>query len=119
MSLTAVRQLDFYYKFKEDTWKPSNMRLVLYHNSTLHQWHSNRKVIRNERLTAPMKKPVGYVSLHNGKWLFVNQTLGDLKDVTEDKLIKIGSSVELTDGKKLLLSGKDDGHVAIVSLANT
>jgi len=116
---SSIPVLDFYYKFKEDTWKPSNMRLVLYHNSTLHQWHSNRKVIRNERLTAPMKKPVGYVSLHNGKWLFVNQTLGDLKDVTEDKLIKIGSSVELTDGKKLLLSGKDDGHVAIVSLANT
>ena len=115
---TSIPVFDFYFKFKEDTWKPANMRLVVYHNLTLHKWHSNRRVIRNERLTDESKKPVGYVSFHKGKWLLVNQGLDGLKDLTEGKDIKTGESVELVDGKKLLLSSAGDGHVAIISMAN-
>jgi len=115
----AIPVLDFYFQFKPNVWKPENQRLVVYNNATLHQWHSNRNVIRNERLTDTQKHPVGYFSFHNGKWLFVNQKLNNLKDKTDDVDIPIGGMVELTNGKQLVLSTDEGGRVAIISLANT
>src|SRR5690606_33770119 len=100
----SIPVLDFYFQFKPNVWKPENQRLVVYNNATLHQWHSNRNVIRNERLTDTQKHPVGYFSFHNGKWLFVNQKLNNLKDKTDDVDIPIGGMVELTNGKQLVLS---------------
>ena len=41
-----------------------------------------------------------------------------MKDLTEDKEIQIGSMVELTDGKKLLLSKEDGGRVVVITMAN-
>jgi hypothetical protein len=75
-------------------------------------------VIRNERLTDADKIPVGYFTFHNGRWVLVNQKLTSLKDVTEDKEIPPGSMVELTDGKKLLLSKEDGGRIVLITLAN-
>lgn len=114
----SIPVLDFFYQFKAGVWKPENQRLVVYNNSTLHQWHSNRNIIRNEKLTDVQKASVGYFSFHNGKWVFVNQKLTSLKDVTDDKEIAIGSMVEITDGKKLLLSKEEGGRVVIITIAN-
>jgi hypothetical protein len=114
----SIPILDFYYQFKVGVWKPENQRLVVYNNSTLHQWHSNKNVIRNEQLTEKQKVRDGYFSFFNGKWLFVNEKLTSLKDVTDDVDIPIGSFVELSNGKKLLLSKDDGGRVAIISIAN-
>jgi hypothetical protein len=115
----SIPILDFYYQFKVGVWKPENQRLVVYNNSTLHQWHSNKNVIRNEQLTEKQKVRDGYFSFFNGKWLFVNEKLTSLKDVTDDVDIPVGSFVELSNGKKLLLSKDDGGRVAIISIANT
>ena len=60
----------------------------------------------------------GYFAFHNNKWVFVNQRLTSLKDVTEDKQIPIGSMIEITDGKKILFSKEDGGRVAIITIAN-
>lgn len=114
----SIPVLDFFYQFKPNVWKPENQRLVVYNNSTLHQWHSNRNVVRNEKLTDAQKVRVGYFSYHNNKWVFVNEKLASLKDVTEDKEVPIGSMVELSDGKKLLLSKEEGGRVVIISIAN-
>jgi serine/threonine protein kinase len=114
----SIPILDFYYQFKENVWKPENQRLVIYNQSTLHQWHSNRKIVRNEQLSTKQRVRDGYFSFYNGKWVFVNEKLTSLKDVSEDKEIQIGSFVELNNGKKLLLSKENGGRVAIVSLAN-
>lgn len=114
----TIPVLDFYYQFKPNVWKPENQRLVVYNNATLHQWHSNRNVIRNERLTDAEKISVGYFSFYNGKWVFVNQKLTSLSDKTEGKDIPIGSMVEITNGKQLLLSKEDGGRVAVISIAN-
>jgi serine/threonine protein kinase len=110
--------LDLYYQFKPNVWKPENHRLMVYHNQYLFQWHVTRNVIRNERLTDADKIPVGYFTFHNGRWVLVNQKLTSLKDVTEDKEIPPGSMVELTDGKKLLLSKEDGGRIVLITLAN-
>ncbi len=114
----SIPVLDFFYQFKPNVWKPENQRLVIYNNSTLHLWHSDKNIIRNERLTDAQKARVGYFSFHNGNWVFVNERLSTLKDVSEGKDIPIGSMIELTDGKKLLLSKDDGGRVVIISIAN-
>jgi uncharacterized Zn-finger protein len=114
----SIPVLDFFYQFRPNVWKPENQRLVVYNNSTLHQWHSNKNLIRNEKLTAAQKQKVGYFSFFNGQWVLVNEKLTSLKDVTEDKEIPIGSMVDLTEGKKLLLSKEEGGRVVIISIAN-
>lgn len=114
----SIPVLDFFYQFRPNVWKPENQRLVVYNNSTLHQWHSNKNLIRNEKLTAAQKQKVGYFSFFNGQWVLVNEKLTSLKDVTEDKEIPIGGMVDLTEGKKLLLSKEEGGRVVIISIAN-
>jgi hypothetical protein len=94
------------------------MRLVICHNTTLHKWHSDRNIVRNERLTDLDKKRVGYFSFYNGKWLFVNDSLNHLKDLTNDIEIPIGKSVEIIDGNKLLLSKEGKGRIVTITFAN-
>jgi serine/threonine protein kinase len=110
--------LDLYYQFKPSVWKPENHRLMVYHNQYLFQWHVNRNIARNEKLTPEQKIPVGYFTFHNNKWVLVNQKLTYLKDLTEDKLIGINQMVELTHGKRLLLSNEDGGRVVNITMAN-
>ena len=110
--------LDLYFQFKPSVWKPENQRVMVYHNQYLFQWHVNRNITRNERLTAEQKVPVGYFTFHQNKWVFVNQKLTSLVDKTEDKEIGIGEMVEITDGKKLLLSKEDGGRVVVITMAN-
>ena len=110
--------LDLYFQFKPAVWKPENHRLMVYNNQYLFEWHVNRNLIRNEKLTAAQKVPVGYFTFHNNKWVLVNQKLTSLVDKTEDKEIPIGAMVELTDGKKLLLSKEDGGRVVVITMDN-
>jgi len=114
----TIPVLDLFYQFKPNIWKPENQRIVVYNNATLHQWHSNKNIVRNEKLTDKEKVSDGYFAFHNSKWVFVNQKLTSLKDVTEDKQIPIGSMVEITNGKKLLFSKEDGGRQAIITIEN-
>ena len=115
---TSIPVLDFFYEFKPGVWKPENQRLVLYNNSTLHKWHVDRNIIRNERLTDSDKKRVGYFIFHNNQWLFVNESLHSLKDLTNDIEVPIGKTVELIDGNKLLLSKDPGGRVVTITITN-
>lgn len=110
--------LDFYFQFKPGVWKPENQRVMVYNNQYLFQWHVNRNLIRSERVTNEQKVPVGYFTYHNNNWVFVNQKLSTLKDLTEDKLVPIGTMVQITDGKKLLLDSSDGGRVVLITITN-
>lgn len=110
--------LDLYYQFKPTVWKPENHRLMVYHNQYLFQWHVNRNIARNEKLTDEQKVPVGYFTFHNNKWVLVNQKLTSLVDKTDNVDIPIGAMVELTHGKQLLLSKEEGGRVVLITLAN-
>ncbi|MGH1519317.1 helix-hairpin-helix domain-containing protein [Chryseobacterium sp. JK1] len=110
--------LDLYFKFEDEVWKPENHRLMVYHNQYLFKWHVSRKIIRNENLTMQDKMPVGYFTFHHGKWVLVNQALQGMKDITEQKEIPPGSMVELTDGKKILLSDEEGGRLIYVTMVN-
>ncbi|MCK5726892.1 MAG: hypothetical protein KAH22_08730 [Thiotrichaceae bacterium] len=115
----SIPVLDFYYQFKTDVWKPENHRLVVYNNTTLHQWHTDRNIIRNEKLKTLDKARLGYFSYHAGQWYFINEHLPDLKDVSEDKAIAMGSMIELTNGKKLLFSKEKEARLVIITITNS
>ncbi|MDR6340003.1 serine/threonine protein kinase [Filimonas zeae] len=110
--------LDLYYQFKPAVWRPENHRLMVYNNQYLFQWHVNRNVVRNEKLTAEQKVPVGYFTFYQGKWVLVNQKLDSLKDLTNDAEVPLGAMVEITDGKRLLLSKEEGGRVVLITMAN-
>ncbi|WP_144281154.1 helix-hairpin-helix domain-containing protein [Chryseobacterium echinoideorum] len=110
--------LDLYSKVNGDVWKPENHRIMVYHNQYLFKWHTSKKMIRNESLTAEDKKPVGYFTFHQNKWVLVNQTLQGMKDLSENKEIPVNSMVELTEGKKILLSLEEGGRLIYVTLTN-
>jgi len=50
--------------------------------------------------------------------VLVNQKLTSLKDLTQDKEIQVGTMVDITDGKKLLLSNEEGGRVVMITMAN-
>lgn len=108
--------LNLYYSPKEGTFKPENHRLMVYDKQSLYQWHANRFITPNEKLPPNERIPVGDFHFHQGKWILINRHLPDMQDVTEQRPIPIGSFVELTDDRRILLSKKSGGRLLIVQL---
>lgn len=110
--------LNLYYSPRKGVFKPENYRLMVYDKQTLYMWHVNRYIVPNEKTKPEDKKPVGDFHFHNGKWILINRRLDSLYDKDIDKKIDIGQYVELTEGKKILLSTEDGGRLIIVQLVN-
>ena len=110
--------LNFYSARQEGRYLPDNHRLMVYSNQSLFRWHVNRNVFPNERLQDADRRRVGYFVLHEGHWWLVNEGLPDLHDAGEKRAIPIGSMVELSDGRQLLLSREDGGRLAVVQLVD-
>lgn len=108
--------LNLYFSPKKGVFKPENYRFMVYNKQLLYMWHVNRFVSANEKTTAEQKTPVGDFHFHSGKWILINRKLKSLYDKDIDKKIEIGEAVELTDGKKILLSTDDGGRLVIVQL---
>jgi len=110
--------LNLYYSPKKGVFKPENYRLMVYDKQILYMWHVNRFINANEKTTTEQKIPVGDFHFHKGKWILINRKLTSLYDKDIDKKIEIGESVELTEGKKILLSKEDGGRLIVVQLVN-
>ena len=110
--------LNLYYSPKKGVFKTENYPLMVYDKQTLYMWHVNRFITPNERIKPEDKQPVGDFHFHNGKWILINRRLTSLWDKDVDKKIEIGQYVELTEGKKILLSTEDGGRLIIVQLVN-
>lgn len=111
--------LNLYSTRGKGKFTPDNHRLTVYSDQYLYEWHANRLVFPNERLTDEQKKPVGYFKLHHGRWVFINQRLLHMQVVGEEKLhVQPNEMVELKDGQKLLLSPEDGGRLVQVQLAD-
>lgn len=108
--------LNLYYSPKVGVFKPENYRLMVYNKQLLYMWHVNKYVSPNERTTPEQKIPVGDFHFHNGKWILINRKLTSMYDKDIDKKIEIGEAVELSEGKKILLSKEDGGRLIIVQL---
>lgn len=110
--------LNLYSSRTAGSFKPDNHRLMVWTGQSLYLWHSNSLVAPNEKLTDAQKKRVGYFIFHNKQWLLVNEGLPDLMDASEKKPIPIGSSVELLDGKQLLLDKQQGGRLVVVQMVS-
>ncbi|MEL6897828.1 MAG: kinase, partial [Planctomycetota bacterium] len=112
--------LNLYSKRGNKKFMPDNHRLMVYSNQYLYRWHANRRIFPNERISAADKTPVGYFVLHGGRWVFVNQTLPSLKDVSGEnpEPIATNAMVELKDDQKLLLSDEDGGRLVHVQMVD-
>jgi len=113
----SVPVFDLYNNRGAGKFTPDNLRLVGYHNQYLFKWHMNSSVPRSEKLTAADRKPVAYISWHQGRWMLVNQGMPALKDVKASKPIPIGQGVELVTGLQLLLDDQTGGRLVNVQVA--
>jgi serine/threonine protein kinase len=109
--------LNFYSARRGADFRPDNSRLMVYTEQSLFAWHVNRNVLPNERLTPEQRQRVGYFVQHRGVWWLVNEGLSGLRDVQAGTDVPVGSKVELTDGRQLLLSREDGGRLALVQMA--
>lgn len=108
--------LNLYSRRSNADFRADNHRVMVYTGQYLYPWHSSRNLFPSEKLTEDQKKPVGYFSFHNGKWIFVNQRLPGLKDVTANKPIAINAGLELVDGQQILLSPEEGGRLVQVQM---
>lgn len=112
--------LNFYSSRQEGSFLPDNHRLIVWTGQSLYLWHTNKFIAPNEKLSSEQKKRVGYFLFHEGVWLFVNERLTELADVSvsgEHRLIPIGGSIELRESTKILFSKEDGGRLAVVQMA--
>lgn len=110
--------LNLYYSPKPGLFKQENYRLMVYDKQSLYRWHVNRFVTPNEKLTAEEKKPVGDFHFHQGRWILVNRSLDSLYDKDNNCKIEPNQYVELTEGKKILLSTEKGGRLILVQLVS-
>ncbi|MBE6419156.1 MAG: kinase [Akkermansiaceae bacterium] len=110
--------LNFYYAPRAGKFIDEKLRLMVYHQQCLYKWHINRRIVANERTNPEDKKPVGDFHFHHGRWILINRSLKNMKDVTEatHKPIPVGGYVELRDGAKILMDTEDGGRLFVVQL---
>ena len=111
--------LNFYSSRQGDSFRPDDQRLMVYTNQSLFEWHVNRHVAPNERLTEAQKTRVGYFVFHHGTWWFVNERLPQCRDLSAGREVAAGERVALRDGLQLLLSREAGGRLALVQMAGT
>jgi serine/threonine protein kinase len=111
--------LDLYYAPTPGNYRLDNHRIMVYSGQNLYQWHVNRNITPNEKLTDDQKRPVGDFHFHNNKWILINRSMPDLIDVQTKQNIAIGASVDLTEGKQLLLSKVAGGRLINVKIITT
>jgi serine/threonine protein kinase len=111
--------LNLYSSRTTGNYRPENHRLMVYSNQSLFQWHTDRDIAPNERLTDAQKKRVGYFVFHNKGWYLVNEAMPELIDTDTKIRIAIGDKVLLEDGRKLLLSQAPGGRLVVVQMVNT
>jgi hypothetical protein len=92
---------------------------MIYSGQNLYRWHVNRNITPNEKLTDEQRKPVGDFHYHNNKWILINRNMPDLIDVQTRQSVAIGSSIELSEGKQILLSKEHGGRLINVKLINS
>lgn len=110
--------LNLYSASQEGRFLPDNQRLMVYHNQSLYQWHSNKLLFPNERLSPEQKRRVGYFVFHQQQWYLVNEALPDLMNVASKQTIAIGDKIALVDGLQLLLSRGEGSRVVVVQMVS-
>jgi hypothetical protein len=104
------------YTMRRGKYLKDEHRIMVFADQYLYRWHVDRLVFPNEKLTPEQRKPVGFFSFRNGRWLFVNQTLDALKDLETGEHIPREKFVVLKDTQRLQLSDGEGGKLARVQI---
>lgn len=110
--------LNFYYSPIKGKFLPDNLRLMVYEGQSICSRHISSLIKVQGGNTVNDYESMGYFDIKNGQWVLVNSKLTDMWDVSEQpyRQIKIGESVEITDGQKILLSKEEGGRLIVVQL---
>ncbi|MBL8818181.1 MAG: hypothetical protein JNL58_19295 [Planctomyces sp.] len=111
--------LNLYSSRGKGKFTPDNHRLMVYNDQYLYPWHVNRTIFPNERLSDSDRKPVGYFKFHGGKWLFVNQRLSTLRNLTDGVDVAVNSAIELKQDLQILLSPDEGGRLLQVQMVQS
>ena len=82
----------------------------------LFKWDVYTNYYNDEKNTD--KNPVAYCSYYLNNWVLVNQSLKNMKDLNEDKIIPIGEYLVLEDDKRIMFDTSVNGRIAFVRIAN-
>lgn len=110
--------LNFYYQTDKGSYLYEKHRLMIYDKQYLYKWHINNLTTSEDLFLYENRIPVGDFYLSNGRWYLRNLALDNLYDKDLNIKIEIGNSVELSNGKKILLSVEDGGRLVVVQLTN-
>lgn len=113
--------INLYSDRGEGRFLPDNHRLMIYRDQSIFPWHVDRTLIPNERLDSRDSRRVGYCIYHKGRWLFVNETLDNLDDLSHHAVkrkIGRGESVVLQDGLRLLIRRGNNARLLVVQLVD-
>ena len=115
--------LNLYSNLQGGKFRPDNHRLMVYTGQSLYQWHINRQIIPNERVTSADRQRMGYFIFHNDHWLLCNERMPSLFKIVagqENQPIGMGESIALEDGLQLLFAKDEEGsRLAVVQLVNS
>lgn len=113
--------LNFYYSPTKGRFMDEHYRLMVYDKQTLYMWHVNRFIAANEKTTPDQLRPAGDFHFFQGRWILINRRLDSMFEILDDgtkKPVPIGKSVDLTEGRKILLSTEDGGRLIVVQLVS-
>ena len=110
--------LDLYYAPRPNKFRRENHRIMIYSGQTLYEWQVNRNIFPNERTSTDQRIPVGDFHYHQGKWIFINRRLNTMRDITENKVVPIGTAISLDNNKQILFSSEHGGRLAHITIAN-
>lgn len=89
-------------------------KVVVYDGIYLFGWHAFDNLLPGEEAD---RTPIGYCSIYQGKWIFVNQALESIM-TDSGYLVPKGSAVELKDGQGFTFSNNNHGRRVSVEMSN-
>lgn len=110
--------LDFYSLKKVNVYSSDNHKLMVYNGQNIYLWHAHKTIFPNEKLSDEQRIPIADFQVINKRWYLINRRLPSMLDKSEDRPIPINSAVEISNGKKILLSSEIDGRLLIVTMIN-
>ncbi len=112
----TVPVLDLFSSRRGNEYQSDDHHIIIWSNQSLYRWHTNRLIVPNEKLRPEDQNRVGFFSFFRGKWIFVNQKLTRMKNITTGKSVAPGSAVELTEGLRLLFDDGPSGRLAQIRI---
>ncbi len=101
------------YDREGTTYRPTGMRVMVYNGTRLYLWHTNPRIVRNEKLTDEQKKSLACFQFHQDKWYLRNERAKWMTDLQTKQPIPAGSIVELKDGVQIRLDDENSRMIYV------